>query len=84
MTPASPPPAPPPAVSPLYGLLWLLWIAAFAAIEFSALGIGRPQDTLSEFVWRIEDVGGPFTFARYFVAAFCIWLAGHFIFGFWR
>jgi hypothetical protein len=80
--PSPPPPAHP--VSPVYGALWLLWIAMFAAIEFTALGSGRPQDTLSEFVWRIEQLGTPFTFARYLVAALCIWLAGHFILGWWR
>lgn len=67
-----------------YGILWLLWIAMFAAIEFTALGTGKPQYTLSEFVWRAEQLGQPWSFARYFIAVFCLWLALHMIFGWFR
>ena len=67
-----------------YGWLWLGWIAWFAACEFTALATGHPEDTLSEFTWRAEALGQPWTFARYLVAAFCLWLAGHLVFGWWR
>lgn len=68
--------------SKVYGILWLLWLTAFLAIELTALFSGRPQDTLSWYVWRLE--GTRWTFARYFIAVFCVWLAGHMIFRWWR
>lgn len=67
-----------------YGVLWLLWLATFLVIELSALWSGHSELTLSEWVWRLEKLGRVWTFARYFVAAFCVWLAGHMIFGWWR
>lgn len=65
----------------IYGWLWIIWLAAFLVIELSALWTGHPSRTLSEWVWRIEGRG--WTFARYFVAAFLCWLAGHLVFRWW-
>jgi hypothetical protein len=71
-------------VKTVYGVLWLLWIIAFLIIELSALWSGNYQYTLSEWVWKLERLGRGWSFARYFVAAFCVWLAGHLVFGWWR
>lgn len=67
-----------------YALLWIAWLAIFLAIELSALLTGHPQWTLSDFVWRLERLGRAWTFLRYFVAAFCVWLALHMSFGWFR
>lgn len=67
-----------------YALLWIIWLGSFLAIEFSALLSGHPQFTLSDFVWRAERLGRAWTVLRYFIAVFCVWLAGHMIFGWWR
>jgi hypothetical protein len=66
-----------------YAYLWIGWIVAFLAIEFSALAVNAKY-TLSDFVWRFEDLGAPWTFARYFIAAFLVWLALHMVFGLFR
>lgn len=71
-------------LSVLYPVLWALWLAAFLAIEFSAIGTGHHQYTLSDYVWRLEEINRGWTVLRYFVAAFCLWLAGHMIFGWFR
>jgi hypothetical protein len=68
----------------VYGLLWLAWIIIFLVIELSALWTGHPSRTLSDWVWQLEGLGRGWTFARYFIAAFLCWLAGHLIFGWWR
>lgn len=68
----------------LYGVLWVAWLAAFLAIEVSALVTGHPQWTLSDFVWRLEALGRGWTAARYGVAAFLAWLALHLTFGWFR
>jgi len=67
-----------------YGVLWLLWLASFLAIELTALWTGHPEFTLSEWVWRLEKLGRVWSFARYFVAAFLLWLFFHLVFGWWR
>ncbi len=36
-----------------YGLLWILWVVAFFAIEIPAWKDGRPGGTLSEYIWSI-------------------------------
>lgn len=68
----------------LYPVLWIGWIAAFLAIELSALFSGHPQYTLSDYVWRLEEINSAWTFLRFFIAAFCIWLALHMVFGLFR
>lgn len=68
----------------LYGTFWLVWLGAFLLIELTALFTGHPEFTLSEWVWRLERLGRVWTFARYFVAAFLLWLFFHLVFGWWR
>lgn len=67
-----------------YGVLWLLWIVSFLVVELTALWTGHPEFTLSEWVWKLERLGRAWTFARYFVAAFLLWLFFHLVFGWWR
>lgn len=70
--------------SRLYAGLWLAWLAAFLAIELSAILTGQRQYTLSDYVWRLEDFSRGWTFVRYFTAAFCLWLGLHMTFGWFR
>ena len=69
----------------LYSLLWLLWLVAFLVLEIYAL-VTNAYNTLSENVWRLTGVGQPggWSFAHFMVAAFCLWLACHFVFGWFR
>jgi hypothetical protein len=65
---------------------WLAWLAlGFLVPELIAL-FTNPANTLSWQVWRLAGVGQPgaWSFAHFIVAAFCIWLAGHFVLGLWR
>lgn len=58
---------------------WLVWIVGgFMPVEFWALAKGKPQYTLSYQVWHLEGTG--MSFARYFVAAFLLWLLIHMVF----
>ena len=63
-----------------YPLLWIAWIAAFLAIELTALWSGHPQFTLSDYVWRLEQINRAWTCLRVFIAAFCVWLFFHMVF----
>lgn len=65
----------------LYSILWIAWIAAFLTIELSAIFTGHHEYTLSDFVWRLEQVHRAWTFARFFIMAFCVWLMLHLAFG---
>lgn len=66
-----------------WSLYWLIWIGVlFMGPEVYALATGNPQNTLSYQVWHIEGTGA--TFARYFVAAFLIWLFVHMVFRMFR
>ncbi len=65
----------------VYSALWIGWLAAFLAVELSAILTGHKQYTLSEYVWRLESLGAAWTFVRYAVAAFCLWLFLHMTFG---
>ena len=67
-----------------YASLWLAWIVMFFAVELSAIFTGHTQYTLSDYVWRLERLGTSWTFLRYLVAAGCVWLAGHLVWGWWR
>lgn len=60
-----------------YAVLWILWIAGFLAIEFTAIGTGHHEYTLSDFVWRAEQINAGWTALRYFVIAFGVWLVLH-------
>lgn len=68
----------------VYAALWIAWIAAFLVIELSAIVTHRDQFTLSDYVWRLEQLGSAWTFLRFFVAAFCLWLFAHMAFGWFR
>lgn len=68
----------------IYPWLWVAWIAAFFLIELTALWSGHPQYTLSWYVWRLEQISASWTFLRFFIAAFCLWLFFHMAFGWFR
>lgn len=58
---------------------WLAWIVGgFLPVEIWALASRKPQYTLSYQVWHLEGTGS--SFARYFVAAFLLWLLLHMVF----
>lgn len=63
---------------------WLLWLAAFAAIELPAILNKTRGDTLSEHVWkwfRINDKPRQWTARRAVLAVFMAWLMVHFVGG---
>jgi len=68
----------------VYAVLWVGWLLAFLVIELTALHTGHGQYTLSEFVWRAEKINRAWTFLRFFIMAFCIWLTLHMAFGWFR
>lgn len=70
--------------SRVYAALWIAWAAAFFAIELTALFTGRAQFTLSDFLWRAEEVSQAWTFLRFFIAAACVWLFFHLVLGWFR
>ena len=62
---------------------WLVWLAiGFGAPEFYCLYKGKPQNTLSEQVWRLEGPGA--SFARFMIGAFLLWLLLHMVFRWFR
>ncbi|MER7445023.1 hypothetical protein ABTW73_30135 [Micromonospora avicenniae] len=71
----------------MFTALWLLWLAAFLAVEGVALFNKTPGDTLSEHVWKWFAVGGsqPRTgwvrLRRFALLAFLAWLVLHFLTG---
>lgn len=70
-----------------FSIYWLCWLGiGFLVPEMWALITGRPQDTLSAQVWNLTGQGttNGWNFAHFVVAAFCVWLLGHFVFGWWR
>lgn len=69
-----------------WSVYWLIWAGVFfLGPEMYAL-FTNPSNTLSDQVWRLAGVGngGGWSFAHFFVAAFCVWLCLHFIFGWFR
>jgi len=76
---------------------WLIWflvsITSFLVPELIALFSGHPENTLSDSIWRMEDLYKPgqsftsWTFAHYaFTAGFivlAVWLIGHFGWRIW-
>ena len=68
----------------VYAVLWIGWIVAFAAIEFTAIGTGHNQYTLSDFIWRAEQINRAWTALRFFICAGCVFLFGHLVWGWFR
>jgi hypothetical protein len=68
----------------VYAVLWIAWLTSFLVIELSAMWTGHSEATLSEFVWRAEQLGRAWTFLRFFICAFCLWLFFHMAFGWFR
>ena len=73
-----------PRPSDTAAVYWVAWFLAFLAFEIFQLATGHPENTLSEFVWHLEDLGHGWTFARYFLAAGFLWLFFHMAFGWFR
>lgn len=67
-----------------YPWVWIAWVTWFLAWELGALLTGNARLTLSDYVWRLEEINARWTFLRYFVAVFCVWLALHMTFGWFR
>lgn len=66
-----------------WSLYWLIWlIIGFGGPELYALLSRHDRNTLSYQVWHVEGTGA--TFARYFVAAFLLWLFIHMTFGIFK
>jgi hypothetical protein len=68
----------------LYPWAWYAWAAAFAALEGIPLATGHTSWTLSDYVWRLEELGTPWTFLRYLIAVLSLWLFLHLTFGLFR
>jgi hypothetical protein len=72
-----------------YRWLWVGWVGIFLVLEFTAILRGRFQDTLSEFVWSLEDIlpgktSWEWSATHFFVFAFLVWLLLHLAFGYFR
>lgn len=66
-----------------WSLYWLAWLLiGFGVPEGIALFSGKPQNTLSYQVWHLEGNGA--TFARFWVAAFLLWLLIHMVWNTFR
>lgn len=73
-------------------LYWLVWfVVGFGLVETWAIVTKRPQDTLSDQIWRFERTFGPpwtWTWQHWlFVVlwtALSVWLWGHFTEHIWR
>lgn len=63
-----------------YNILWLCWAGAFFILELTALFTGHSDLTLSDYVWRLEEVSTGWTFLRYVVAVMSFWLFLHLTF----
>lgn len=74
-------------------LYWPIWLAAtivsFLVYEIYALATGHPENTLSDWVWRVLKIGKNASFANWTAADFLtfgvwmtlfIWLTFHFFF----
>ena len=71
-----------------WSFYWIVvWgLSGFLVPEMWALLTGHPENTLSDQVWRLAGVGngGGWSFAHFVVAAFMVWLTGHFVWGLWH
>lgn len=69
-----------------FTVAWIVWAGMFVVVEGIALVNKSKDDTLSEHVWSIFKVRQQptkWSFARFFLAAFMVWLSGHFVLGWW-
>lgn len=76
-----------------YWLVWFIgWFTSFAVPETIALAVGKPQDTLSAAIWRLEQFQQGQSVWRWtaphflFTGAFIlltVWLIGHFGWRLW-
>jgi len=68
-----------------YTVAWIAWLTAFGALELAALLDKRPEDTLSETVWRWFAVTDPHAkfgpVRRAALLMFLAWLSAHLISG---
>ncbi len=67
-----------------YPWVWLAWAAWFLVFELGAIFTGHSSLSLSDYVWRLEEVSARWTFLRYLVAALTLWLFLHLTFGWFR
>jgi hypothetical protein len=67
-----------------YPWVWIAWGALFFVFELVPLVLRQDRYTLSEYIWRLEDYAGYWTFVRYLVAAATLWLFLHLTFGILR
>ena len=69
---------------------WAAWLLlGFAVPEGIALGTRHPENTFSDFIWRVFDVlpgQTPLQWkaVHFLLLAFMVWLFGHFVFALWR
>lgn len=68
----------------VYAALWIGFVLWFLAVEFTAIGTGNSKYTLSDFIWNLEQINRGWTFLRFLVCAFCVWLFFHMAFGWFR
>jgi len=77
----------PDGATPAWTYAWYAWIAAFFAIEGSALARGKSEDTLSDHVWAWFDVpkhpapDRSERIRRVLLLGFMAWLGAHFLTG---
>lgn len=64
----------------LYPWVWIGWGVLFFILEFIPLAMGKPQYTLSEYIWRLENYHPFWNAVRYLIAAICLWLSLHLVF----
>ena len=65
---------------------WIFRIVMFFVIEFSALFTKRPEDTLSQHIWRwfsIKDKSPGYRYRRFALLAGLVWLVAHLLTGGW-
>lgn len=68
----------------VYPWVWIFMILWFIVFEFTPLAAGKPQYTLSDYVWRLEEINRSWTFLRWCVASLSLFLFLHLTFGILR
>lgn len=67
-----------------YPWVWIAFALWFALWEGLALGTGQSGLTLSDYVWRMEELGSGWTFLRFLIGMLSLWLFLHLTFGLFR